>query len=965
MRVRAFRVRGLISIACIAFVSLSPICWAGVLQSTDVSPDFPFGSTKINLAGRIPTVLIDPSNDSFLYAAAEWTGVWKSIDGGKSWQQASQGLRNGVTREFAYPNLAIDASNGQRLLYASDSKDGRPASPCEGCQFGGLWVSVDGAKSWQHVDLCSTVQKSDNVSSVEFSSGQPFVATDCGLWTTPDAKLASGTWTQLPSLTGIQVLAGSAYGGVLFACSGNRVYRSGNLGQTWDSGVDLGGPCTGLVAEPVTAQISPQNRSIAIRSAPNNKYEVSIVDHSSGTKQDLGFANVAISGSGRSGVWVTPGRGKAAVYYGIFAADTMFFYRYLGGQKWSALPSLHADPWWLAFPSTWNELAISCPAYAADDGGIHLNDAGHCAYDGWAGASHGLHVVWSQTLSGWYPLDGYYTEFDFGCALFHGGALCPTLFLPSTDDDTFMRTKIPHCAIPYFDPIGLGISGCMAWDWFVNYPWDNLNDDLGDSGRVLIDPAQPNYALAIRNQNYHMFVNPSGDPISWNTPGITGATEEGIKPWFDITPDNSYDGIKAPTEEGIKQVLTMPKEAPLKWGDFLGIVSTYSINANDCQTSGTCANDKIVRNILAAYQYQVLAQASWTDISPAEQFGPGQVAGIYPSGGHANLTLYVLTANDPNVYPPRLSKIRPGQLWKGQSSNQGPISNWSLAMGTAPNHLVRAYNVFVNPYDPTELYAVDLGGALATIKTSRDGGQTWTAVPELRDIATNNGEFNFACGRFAWGTHYADKEIFGNQCPMTGMVFLRDKPQFRFATLYPGGVAFSRDSGHSWMSLDVTNADPNQQPIELPQSAFYDWRPNMLGNSSLYVALEGKGVKRIDGPFATLQLLTVKFCPSCVPAPVGKPHDVSIHVNTLGIDVPLRPRPAPDGLYEGSILFDVAKLRTLDYFFIVNGRVVPGGRHTITDDALRHGVAVLTNASDGDRQPQMDLNQSTRDGPHR
>jgi hypothetical protein len=192
------------------------------------------------------------------------------------------------------------------------------------------------------------------------------------------------------------------------------------------------------------------------------------------------------------------------------------------------------------------------------------------------------------------------------------------------------------------------------------------------------------------------------------------------------------------------------------------------------------------------------------------------------------------------------------------------------------------------------------------------------------------------------------------------VVFLRDQPQFRFATLYPGGIAFSRDSGHSWMSLDVTNADPNQQPIELPQSAFYDWRPNMLGNSSVYVALQGKGVKRIDGRFATLQQGTFKFCPSCVTSiSMGEPHNVSVHVNTLDMDVPLRP--APDGLYQGSILFDVAKLRTLDYYFIVDGRVVPGGRREITDDELRHGVALFTNpllmpVMTPRGQPQTDLN---------
>jgi hypothetical protein len=126
-------------------------------------------------------------------------------------------------------------------------------------------------------------------------------------------------------------------------------------------------------------------------------------------------------------------------------------------------------------------------------------------------------------------------------------------------------------------------------------------------------------------------------------------------------------------------------------------------------------------------------------------------------------------------------------------------------------------------------------------------------MSQLKDIATNFGEFDFTCGDFANGPlGYHDKEIFGNQCSMTEMLFPAGQPQMRFAILYPGGVAFSGDSGATWLPLNATNAAASQQPIELPQSAFYDQTVNAFGNSSLYVALQGKGVKRMDGPYITL-----------------------------------------------------------------------------------------------------------------
>ena len=131
-------------------------------------------------------------------------------------------------------------------------------------------------------------------------------------------------------------------------------------------------------------------------------------------------------------------------------------------------------------------------------------------------------------------------------------------------------------------------------------------------------------------------------------------------------------------------------------------------------------------------------------------------------------------------------------------------------MGTAPNNnLIQAYNIFVNPFDPNELYAVDLGDK--TIKTSRDGGQSWDAIAKLKDIATNNGEFDFACASSsgAPSSAYRDKDIFGNQCPLTDMYFSREAPDIRVATLYPGGVAFSNDGGLTWTSLDINSADPS------------------------------------------------------------------------------------------------------------------------------------------------------------
>ena len=100
------------------------------LSTTDVSPNATFGSTSTgeDPSGRIMSLAIDPSNNSILYAASQMAGVWKSVDGGRNWKQASAGLRAGNTQNNY--SLAVDFVNPQHLLYAAMDDDGRNAISC-------------------------------------------------------------------------------------------------------------------------------------------------------------------------------------------------------------------------------------------------------------------------------------------------------------------------------------------------------------------------------------------------------------------------------------------------------------------------------------------------------------------------------------------------------------------------------------------------------------------------------------------------------------------------------------------------------------------------------------------------------------------------------------------------------------------------------------------------------------------
>ncbi|TAN59220.1 hypothetical protein EPN16_07745 [bacterium] len=79
--------------------------------------------------GWIEALAVDPHNPMIVYAGCDVGGVFKSVDGGETWQTANEGLENDFIR-----GIVIDPNDSQ-VIYA--------ATP------GGVHKSLDGAKSWR------------------------------------------------------------------------------------------------------------------------------------------------------------------------------------------------------------------------------------------------------------------------------------------------------------------------------------------------------------------------------------------------------------------------------------------------------------------------------------------------------------------------------------------------------------------------------------------------------------------------------------------------------------------------------------------------------------------------------------------------------------------------------------------------------------------------------------------------
>ncbi|MFP4341954.1 MAG: glycosyl hydrolase [Cyclobacteriaceae bacterium] len=108
----------------------------------------------VNDSTGVIDLVMDPKNPRILYAGAwqverkPWTiidggkggGVYKSTDGGDSWEKLSGGLPEGVVGRVG---IAVSPLNSRRVWVIQEALDE---------EKGGLYMSEDGGKSWQRIN---------------------------------------------------------------------------------------------------------------------------------------------------------------------------------------------------------------------------------------------------------------------------------------------------------------------------------------------------------------------------------------------------------------------------------------------------------------------------------------------------------------------------------------------------------------------------------------------------------------------------------------------------------------------------------------------------------------------------------------------------------------------------------------------------------------------------------------------
>ncbi len=157
--------------------------------------------------GGISALAVDPSNPSILYAGTFLGSLFKSIDGGVSWEESDTGLA-----EYWIPALAVAPSSPQHILAGT---------------VGGIYRSVNGGADWSHVRSGT----SNIIRSLAFQNDTiAYAGGQGGVYRTLDR---GETWTLVASVSrDVFFVVVDPASGAVYAVAEEGVLRSTN-GVEW------------------------------------------------------------------------------------------------------------------------------------------------------------------------------------------------------------------------------------------------------------------------------------------------------------------------------------------------------------------------------------------------------------------------------------------------------------------------------------------------------------------------------------------------------------------------------------------------------------------------------------------------------------------------------------------------------------------------------------------------------------
>lgn len=345
----------------------------------------------VNTGGRITDVALDPSDINTFYVGASVGGIFKTTDGGTSWDAIFED--EGV---LTIGNIAIAPSEPQTLYVGTGEANGSATS---GAFFGnGVYKTTDGGDNWEHVGLENT-QHIGRVVVDPNDANKVFVAAagllygkseDKGLYKTLDG---GQNWTQVlfvsDSTSCIDVAINPENPDILYAATWerirmpwqrryggptSRVYRSTDGGDTWEQ-LTNGLPASDGQTGRIGLAISSSNPDVVFATYTTN-FITNVFDGiyksldggDSWFQVDDGSINNLYASFGWffGNIRVDPNDEEI-----VYALGVPLYKSIDGGQSWSQITPAHVDQHGLEVHPTNSNFVV-----AGNDGGVFISQNG-------------------------------------------------------------------------------------------------------------------------------------------------------------------------------------------------------------------------------------------------------------------------------------------------------------------------------------------------------------------------------------------------------------------------------------------------------------------------------------------------------------------------------------------------------------------------------------------------------------
>lgn len=202
----------------------------------------PIGTGAVVYSGRVAALAVDPRDKNVVYAGVSDGGVWKTTNGGQTWQPLTDDQPS-----LSIGSLALDPSNPD-ILYVGTGEENNSADSYYGAGIlklaGGVFTEIAGPfaspAGGAHIGALAVAPTNSNL-ILAGASGYA-----AGIFRSQDGGV---TWTNpLPGAAGSDVLFEPGNSNVVYAALGtngansqNGVYKSTDAGSTWTRLTGAGG----------------------------------------------------------------------------------------------------------------------------------------------------------------------------------------------------------------------------------------------------------------------------------------------------------------------------------------------------------------------------------------------------------------------------------------------------------------------------------------------------------------------------------------------------------------------------------------------------------------------------------------------------------------------------------------------------------------------------------------------------